>query len=75
MGLTCAADGIVQQIPPRRNPAHLAHLFDGLEKAKAKGETKLEAVLHELAETIRQRALIVILSDFFLEPPALRKLL
>lgn len=72
VGLTCVAEGIVQQIPPRRNPAHLTHLFDTLEGAKAKGETRLEAVLHELAETIRQRALIVILSDLFIEPSSLR---
>src|SRR5204863_1671230 len=29
-------------------------------------------VLHELAETIRQRALIIIASDFFVEPEVLR---
>jgi hypothetical protein len=29
-------------------------------------------VLHELAETIRQRALIIVLSDFFIEPDQLR---
>lgn len=36
-----------------------------------KGETQLAAVLHELAETVRQRALIVILSDLFIEPSIL----
>lgn len=72
VGLTCVANGIMNQIPPRRNPAHLTHLFDGLEQAKAKGETQLERILHELAETVRQRALVIILSDFFIEPTALR---
>ncbi len=37
-----------------------------------KGETQLVPVLHELAETIRQRALIVIISDLFVEPEMLR---
>jgi len=72
VGLTCIADGMTQNIPPRRNPAHLMHVFDTLEKATAGQGTQLVEVLHELAETIRQRALIVIISDFFVEPTELR---
>lgn len=72
IGLACVAGGVVRNIPPRRNPAHLSAIFDALEQAKPKGETHLTAVLHELAETIRQRALVVILSDLFLEPELLR---
>jgi len=72
IGLACLADGVVRNIPPRRNPAHLMAIFDALEAAKPKGETHLASVLHELAETIRQRALVVILSDLFVEPELLR---
>lgn len=72
IGLTCVADGIVTSVPPRRNPAHLTHIFDVLEQCKPAGPTQLDTILHELAETIRQRALIVILSDFFVEPATLR---
>ena len=43
-----------------------------LEQARPKGETKLIPILHELGETIRQRALIVIMSDFFVESDELR---
>ena len=43
-----------------------------LEEAKPNGETRIAEVLHELAETIRQRALVVILSDLFVEPELLR---
>lgn len=71
VGLSCVADGIVQNIPPRRNPAHLVHVFDTLEKIEPKGDTQLVSVLHELAETTRQRALIIIMSDFFVEPELL----
>ena len=59
-------------MPPSRNPGHLRTFFDILEQAKPDGETQLPSVLHELAETIRQRALIVILSDLFVEPEVLR---
>jgi uncharacterized protein (DUF58 family) len=73
IGLSCVADGIVRNIPPRRNPAHLTTVFDILEQAKPQNETQLAPVLHELAETIRQRALIIIISDFFVEPELLRE--
>jgi uncharacterized protein (DUF58 family) len=72
VGLSCVAGRVVQSIPPRRNPAHLTNVFDLLEQARPRGETQLVPILHELGETIRQRALIVILSDFFVEADALR---
>src|SRR2546421_481924 len=72
VGIWCAAKGVVRSLPPTRNPAHLRTFFDILEQANPQGETQLPAVLHELAETIRQRALIVILSDLFVEPELLR---
>src|SRR5438874_12375634 len=72
VGLSCVAEGVVRSMPPTRNPAHLRTFFDILERAKPEGETQLPSVLHELAETIRQRALIVILSDLFVEPELLR---
>ena len=72
VGLTCVAGGVVRNIPPRRNPAHLSAVFDVLEAARPRGLTQLPAALHELAETVRQRALIVILSDLFVEPEQLR---
>lgn len=72
IGITCVADGIVRTIPPRRNPAHLMAVFDVLEQARPQGDTRLVPVLHELAETIRQRALIILASDLFVEPDELR---
>jgi uncharacterized protein (DUF58 family) len=72
VGLTSVAQGIVQNIPPRRNPVHLMHIFDQLEEAKPLGQTELVPALHELAETMRQRALVVIMSDLFVEPGRLR---
>ncbi len=72
VGLACVAERIVQNIPPKRNPAHLTTLFNTLEKAVPRGETQLATILHELAETVRQRALIIILSDLFIDPVILR---
>src|SRR5437868_12242749 len=72
VGISCVAKGVVRSLPPTRNPAHLRTFFDILEQARPEGDTQLISVLHELAETIRQRALIVILSDLFVEPALLR---
>ena len=46
-------------------------MFDVLEEAVPAGPTRLPEVLHEIAETIRQRALVVVVSDLFVEPAAL----
>ena len=72
VGLACVAKGIVQNIPPRRNPAHLTTIYDSLEDVKPHGETGLVEILHELAETVRQRALVIVLSDLFIETELLR---
>lgn len=72
VGLACVAKGLVKNIPPKRNPAHLMTVYDVLEQIKPQGETQLATVLHELAETVRQRALVVIISDLFIEPGLLR---
>ncbi|MDA1161660.1 MAG: DUF58 domain-containing protein [Planctomycetota bacterium] len=73
VGLSCVAEGVVKSLLPKRGPAHLRTLFDLLEGAEPSGETQLVTVLHELAETIRQRALIIIISDLFVEPTLLRE--
>lgn len=71
-GVACVAGGVVRSLPPTRNPAHLPAFFDLLETATPAGETRLPEVLHELAETVRQRALVVVISDLFVDPDRLR---
>jgi uncharacterized protein (DUF58 family) len=71
VGISCVAESVVRHLPPRRNPAHLRLVLDVLEEVRPQGASHLPQVLHEIAETVRQRALIVILSDLFMEPEAL----
>lgn len=73
VGLSCVAAGIEKSLPPRRNPSHLRELFDLLEQANGEGETHLIDVLHEVAETTRQGAMIIVVSDFFVDPERLRE--
>lgn len=74
-GLACVADRLMTEIPPRRNPAHLSTIFKVLEKSTAAGPTRLVPTLHQLAESLRQRALVVVISDFFVELDGLRECL
>ena len=53
------------EIPPKRNPAHLQLILNALRDAEADGQTSLLTSLHDLAEKIRRRALVIIFSDFF----------
>lgn len=72
VGLTCIAETIVRTIPPRRTPSHLRGLYDILEEVQPRGETQLVSRLHELAGTVRQRALVVLVSDLFVDPEELK---
>lgn len=71
VGISCVGESVVRNLPPRRNPAHLRLVLDALEEVRPQGASHLPEVLHEIAETVRQRALVVILSDLFMEPETL----
>ncbi len=66
-GLVCVGKKTVFEIPPRRNPTHLQTILETLDKTEPRGTTALIPALHELAEKVRQRALIIVFSDFFCE--------
>jgi uncharacterized protein (DUF58 family) len=67
-GLVCAGEKKIIEIPPKRNASHLPLIYETLEKMEPRGETGLIQTLHELAETARRRALVMVFSDFFCEP-------
>ena len=66
-GLVCSGQKSIVEIPPRRNPAHLKLILDTLEQSEPRGPTGLVEVLHDLAEKVRRRAMVIVLSDFFCE--------
>lgn len=72
VGLFCAAKRFEKTIPPKRSGTHLSIILDELAHAKAAGETGLVTALHEAAERVRQRALVVVLSDLFVAPVELK---
>jgi uncharacterized protein (DUF58 family) len=66
VGLTCFADK-AHDLPPRRTPSHLRALYQMLANTKPAGESNIVQTLHDFAERIRQRALVIIISDLFTE--------
>lgn len=52
-------------VPARQGPGHLRVIMDKLEAIVPGGETGLSDTFHELAETLRRRALVVVISDLF----------
>src|SRR6185436_11580779 len=70
VGLTCFAEKVVD-LPPRHTPSHLRQLYETLAESKPSGESNIVQTLHDFAERIRQRALVIIVSDLFTDPPPL----
>jgi len=71
VGLWSMAEKTID-IPARRGASHLGLVLDQMEGIRPIGGTTLLAALHEAAEQIRQRALVVILSDLFVPPADLK---
>jgi uncharacterized protein (DUF58 family) len=70
-GLQVADQKGALEVPPRRTPAHLQLILERLATVEARGETNLVSVLHDLAEKVRPRGLVVVLSDLFHDPEEL----
>ena len=64
-GLSLCNEKTHLEIPPRRKASHLQNIFLNLSEIKPKGETGLVQGLHDIAEKIGSRAMIVVISDFF----------
>lgn len=68
VGLVTFAGGIRKFIPPRSNPNHFNVILDELEHTDPGGDTSVSSSLHELAERMKRRGLIVVISDLLDDP-------
>lgn len=64
-GLITYDQKVATHVPPRQGKNHLRLLLEELGKAQPTGETDLATTFNELAETMKRRALVVVLSDLF----------
>ncbi|NOZ04263.1 MAG: DUF58 domain-containing protein [FCB group bacterium] len=70
IGLVLFDEKIQQFIPPRSTPSHLNTVLSQLDHINPGSDTKLGPVLHEMAERIKKRGLVVLISDLFDDPNA-----
>jgi len=74
-GLVTVDDKIRVELPPGSSPSHLDRLFKELEMLSVGRQTELPAALHELAERLPRRSLVVLISDLWTDPAELAKAL
>jgi len=64
-GLTLYSDRIVQYLPPKATKSYLRQILKSLVSVKASDTTNTAACLNSVAERIKRRGLVIIISDLF----------
>lgn len=68
VGLTVFDSVVRAALPPSGQASHLKQILTLLEQQQPAGTSQLGCVLHELAERIPRRGLVLVISDLFDEP-------
>lgn len=68
VGLTLFDSKIRQHLRPRATRGYLKTLEEALNAPESRGETDIAPILHSLAERIRRRGLVIVISDLFDDP-------
>lgn len=65
VGLSLYAEEIIKYIPPKASRAYLQEILKNLNNAEASSKTNTAGCLGTIAEKIKRRGLVIIISDFF----------
>ena len=68
VGLITFAEAMKTYLPPRSINTYLTLILKELTKAKSLQKTNISATLHQMAERINRRGLIILFSDLFDDP-------
>jgi uncharacterized protein (DUF58 family) len=68
VGLCLFDRALRRHVPPMTSPAHLARLFEVLDRVELGEDTRLTPALEEVAGRLGRRGIIVLLSDLLDEP-------
>ena len=68
VGLTVFDEGMRSYLPPRSARSHLHDLLKELVRLEPSHTTHVSSTFHQLAERIKRRGLVLIISDLFSEP-------
>ncbi|GAB4371916.1 MAG: DUF58 domain-containing protein [Calditrichia bacterium] len=70
VGLVTFSDKIHRFLPPKSSPAYLSFILKDLSQIKiTRQQTRVSETLHIMAEKIKRRGLIVLLTEFLFEEP------
>jgi uncharacterized protein (DUF58 family) len=72
VGLVAFDQKVHTYVPARNRTGHLRAIFGQLSMLEAGGETRLAESLHQLAELLTRRGIIVLISDFYDRPELLQ---
>jgi uncharacterized protein (DUF58 family) len=73
LGMHLYAGGPIDTAPARHTLLHLNHCMEKLRQSKPDGTTATAETLHRIAETVRRRALMVVISDLLDDQVAVLK--
>ena len=65
VGLVAFSEKIHTHVPARNRTGHMRTIFGTLSLLEAGGETRLAESLHQLAEILTRRGIVVLISDFY----------
>jgi uncharacterized protein (DUF58 family) len=71
VGLIAFDHEIRTHVPAQSRTGHMQTIFGRMERLEAGNETKLSEMLHQAAERITRRGIIVVISDFYDDPEAI----
>jgi uncharacterized protein (DUF58 family) len=64
-GLVTFDNKVREFLPPKSSPTHLMRILRTLDETKTAGESGIAPLLHDVAERIHRRSMVVIISDLF----------
>lgn len=73
IGMVAFADKIHTHVPARNRTGHMRTIFGNLSILESGGVTDLTHSLHQLAEILTRRGIVVIISDFYDQPDRMQE--
>jgi uncharacterized protein (DUF58 family) len=65
VGLAAFGERIHTHVPAQNRTGHLRTIYGQLSSLEASGETRLAEALHEIAERLTRRGIVILISDFY----------
>ena len=73
VGLVAFDQKVHTHVPARNRTGHMRTIFGNLSLLQPGGETRLAESLHQLAEILTRRGIVVVISDFYDQPDRLQE--